>query len=141
MAVHDLDQINALDKGSFGADRSFFLRRRLEFFPELSYVIVHSGRVTGFILGRGGKDWVAAGPWVVEKLVENPVALLNAFALEAGDRPISVGVLDTNQQACELVRSLGFVPRSDSPWRMVLGRPGGLGTSPQCYAVGSAAKG
>lgn len=141
MTVQDLDQVIVLDKLSFGEDRGFFLRRRLEVFPELSYVMEDSRKVTGFILGRGGNGWVSAGPWVVEEWVENPMELLNSFALNAGVRLITIGILDTNQQACELVRSVGFVARPDSPWRMALGCPDGLGASHRCYAVGSAAKG
>jgi ribosomal protein S18 acetylase RimI-like enzyme len=141
MTVRDLDQVFTLDKASFGADRSFFLKRRVELFPELSYVMVKSTRITGFILGRGGKNWIAAGPWVVDGSDENPADLLNAFASEANDRPISIGILDSNPQACRLVQSLGFVARPDSPWRMVSGSISPLGVSPSCYAVGSAAKG
>ena len=141
MTMSDLGQVFALDRVSFEADRGFFLQRRLELFPELSYVMVDRNKVTGYILGRGGINWLAAGPWVVDEGVENPVDLLNAFALEAGDKPISVGILDTNQHACELVQSLGFVARSDSPWRMALGSSTDLGASTRCYAVGSAAKG
>jgi GNAT superfamily N-acetyltransferase len=141
MTVSDLDQVFALDKASFGADRSFFLGHRLDLFPKLSYLMVNNGRVTGYILGRMGKDWLAAGPWVADEEVENPVELLQALALEAHDSPINIGILESNQHACELVRSLGFVARSDSPWRMALGRSTDLGASPRCYAVGSAAKG
>ena len=141
MTVGDLDQVFALDNESFGADRSFFLKRRLELFPELSFVMVNSTRLTGFILGRGGKNWVTAGPWVVDESDNNPTDLLNAFALEGSGRPISIGILDSNQQACRLVRSLGFVARADSPWRMASGSSADLGVSPYCYAVGSAAKG
>jgi hypothetical protein len=78
---------------------------------------------------------------VVEERVNDPLELLYAFALESGDRRISIGILDTHLQACRLVQSLGFVPHADSPWRMALGDSQDLGTSQCCYAVGSAAKG
>jgi hypothetical protein len=141
MTMVDLDQVSALDQRSFGADRSYFLRRRLELFPELSYVMVDKERVVGFIFGRRGSDWVAAGPWVVEEIVEKPMELLQAFALDTRDIPINLGVLDTNQSAFELIRSFGFIAHSDSPWRMALGSSADLGTSPRCFAIGSAAKG
>jgi ribosomal protein S18 acetylase RimI-like enzyme len=141
MVVSDLDQVFRLDELSFGADRSFFISRRLEIYPELSYVMMDGEKVSGFILGRSGEDWVSAGPWVMSDDAKNPMELLNSFALPLGDRPISIGILATNQQACDLVRSLGFMERVDSPWRMALGRSCDLGASPQCFAVGSAAKG
>ena len=141
MVAGDMDQVASLDKASFGEDRRFFLQRRLELFPELSYVIVEGESIGGYILGRGGEGWVSAGPWVVTEACGNPVELLQAFATEAHGRPISVGILGLNSPACQLMQSLGFEPRIDSPWRMALGPASNLGTSPLCYAVGSAAKG
>ena len=141
MSMNDMDQVYSLDNRSFGADRRFFLRRRFESFPELSYVMADQGLVSGYILGRGGKEWLALGPWVMEEEGENPEVLLNAFALEAKGRNISIGILDTHQKACELVQTSGFIARPDSPWRMALGESINLGTSRRCYAVGSSAKG
>lgn len=140
MTTRDLDQVCTLDEQAFGADRSFFLRRRRELYPELSFVMEAQGRVNGYILGRGGKDWITAGPWVMEEGSENAEELLLAFALEANGRPISMGILDTHP-ACELVQGLGFIARPDSPWRMALGESSNLGASLCCFAIGSAAKG
>ena len=141
MTSDDLDQVFALDKRSFGEDRSFFLRYRLKHYPQLGYVMENKGTVLGFILGRAGPGWLSVGPWVVEEWVTNPLELLSAFAHESKNIPINLGVLDTHQEACRLVQSLGFVARPDSPWRMALGFSQNLGTSKCCYAVGSAAKG
>lgn len=141
MEIRDLGKVLALDKRAFGADRSFFLRRRWSKFPDLGYVLVTAGRITGFILGRRGEDWLSAGPWVMQGLAEDPAELLNAFALGVGNQPFSLGVLEANRKACDLVCSLGFEERPDSPWRMALGTSEDLGTSQLCYAVGSAAKG
>lgn len=141
MTAEDLPQVNALDERAFGADRSFFLQRRLRLFPQQSYVLLACEKVTGYLLGRKGEGWVSAGPWVSSEEARDPLDLLYAFGLQAGGNTISIGILDVNQRACELVRSLSFVEHIDSPWRMALGYPDGLGTSPLCYAVGSAAKG
>jgi predicted N-acetyltransferase YhbS len=141
MTSDDLEQVFALDKRSFGEDRSFFLRHRMKLYPHLAYVMENKGTVLGFILGRAGPGWLSVGPWVVEEWVSNPLELLNALAQESKILPISLGILATHQRACELVQSLGFVARPDSPWRMALGISQSLGTSPCCYAVGSAAKG
>ena len=141
MVVNDLAQVSTLDLHAFGEDRSFYLKRRLELFPKLSFVMVDRERITGYILGREGVNWLSAGPWVVSESVENPMDLLHAFALEAHGRSISLGVLDTNREACELVQVAGFIAREDSPWRMALGPACDLGASPNCLAIGSAAKG
>ncbi len=137
----DLEQVLDLDRRSFEADRSFFLRRRLEIYPELCLVAHSGGQLTGYILGQGGAGWAAAGPWVVAEDTTDPLDLLMAFARVAGERPVSLGILDTNRKACELVRSVGLTERLDSPWRMALGDAHELGASNSCFAVGSAAKG
>jgi len=141
MIVNDQEQVFALDILAFGEDRSFYLRRRFELFPELSYVMFDGERMIGYILGRGGEDWLSAGPWVTTPGTGNPLDLLNAFAIEARGRTISLGVLDTNRLACAQVQSLDFQAREDSPWRMAMGKVCDLGTSPRCFAIGSAAKG
>jgi ribosomal protein S18 acetylase RimI-like enzyme len=141
MTVDDLAQVIELDKRSFGAVRGFFLKRRFELFPELSYVLLHRNQVAGFMLGRGGEDWISAGPWVVEEFVEHPENVLVAIAHTAAERPIIIGILESHPHACDLVQSLGFTARADSPWRMVLGNSTQLGASSRCYAIGSPAKG
>jgi predicted N-acetyltransferase YhbS len=141
MTTEHLEQVFELDKLHFGADRSFFLKRRFAHFPELCKVCSEGKSITGYIMGRGGETWIAAGPWVRVIDGSNPTELLEALAIEADGRPISLGVLQSNPQACDLARSLGFNARDDSPWRMAKGKPGDLGATPQCMAVGSAAKG
>ena len=141
MQLADLPQVIALDRRTFGADRSFFLRRRWELYPELSLVMVENDELAGYILGRRGEGWVSTGPWVVEKNARHPFFLLENLAGEVKGEHISVGILECNLEAVNLVRSLGFVERPNSPWRMALGEASHLGVSMQCYAVGSAAKG
>ncbi len=145
MRAEDMQAVAQLDRQAFGADRSFFLARRLSLYPGLCKVLVMDGRLAGFIVGRRGvgpeNSWTAAGPWVVAPGVECPEDLLLSLPSEGAFLQLGLGILETNQAAVSLVRSLGFVERLASPWRMLLGRPGNLGDSPLAYAVGSAAKG
>ncbi len=141
MEARHLAAVFALDEAAFGADRRFFLGRRWSLFPELGRVLVEDGQVCGYILGRRGLGWLSAGPWVVLPHVPAPERLLLSLVQQAGDAPLSLGVLDVNQNACTLLHALGFTPRPDSPWRMALGPDDDLGASPLCFAVGSAAKG
>jgi GNAT superfamily N-acetyltransferase len=141
MLEKDLPIIFDLDGQYFGADRSFFLRRRWTLFPELSKVLAEDGQVKGYIFGRKGEGWVAAGPWVVKPEVKHPQQLLEALAVAIGGQMFSIGILESNLRAIEIIRSYGFIERSDSPWRMALGEEESLGASPQCLAVGTAAKG
>lgn len=141
MNAEDLPAVQKLDYEAFGADRGFFLQRRLSLYPELSQVLECHGQVVGFILGRRGPDWVAAGPWVVAPGVEDPEHLLESFALETEGIAIEIGVLETNAAAIETIHLCGLVERPICPWRMMLGSEGHVGTANQLYAIGSAAKG
>jgi hypothetical protein len=113
----------------------------MERFPELAKVQVRGNQIIGYILGRQGADWVAAGPWVVEESNAEPFLLFDSLAQEAAGKRMSAGVLAHNEKAIAFFLSLEFVERPDSPWRMALGRDTDLGASPFCLAVGSAAKG
>lgn len=141
MRAADLPVVLKLDREAFGADRSFFLQRRLALYPQLSWVLECGGQVVGFILGRHGADWVAAGPWVVAPDAESPEHLLEGLAQEARGMTISVGVLETNTAATRILTSCGLAERPTWTWRMVLGTAGGVGTSDQLYAIGTPAKG
>lgn len=141
MRAADLPAVFALDRQAFSEDRSFFLARRLELFPELCKVMIEDGKLTGFILGRRGEGWVATGPWVVAHEVREPLGLLASLACEVVQVSLSVGILDINRRAVELIQSLGWMLRKNSPWRMALGPSNDLGASPLCLAVGTAATG
>ena len=65
MTPDDLDTILPLDSDAFGADRSFFLKRRLDTFPQLCYVIDNDG-IAGYIMGQPGHGVVTVGPWYVQ---------------------------------------------------------------------------
>jgi len=142
LRAEDLDSVAVLDRGAFGANRRFFLARRLASYPELCFALEREGEVTGFILGRRGHGRVTAGPWVAGPDVERPSALLERLALEISDqKDLSVGVLETNTQAVAQLRAFGLTEHPKSPWRMALGPSGPYGIPAQCYAIGSPAKG
>ncbi len=137
----DLPAISALDQAAFGADRRFFLARRLALYPALCRVLERDGRVAGYVMGRPAGAGVAAGPWVVGPGVERAADLLESLPAEGQVLEMGVGVLETNVAAVSALRDLGFEEREDPPWRMLLGASAQLGASPWAYAIGSAAKG
>jgi ribosomal protein S18 acetylase RimI-like enzyme len=140
MRQHDLDAVLAMDLAAFGADRSFFLRRRLKLYPQLCFVLLESGPLSGFIMARPTGEDLQVGPWVVRRGAARGEELLAALTAN-GARTLHIGVLATNLESQALLRSLGLRERADPPWRMVLGPSARLGTSDRMYATGSAAKG
>ncbi len=141
MRAEDLDAVVALDKGAFGADRRFFLERRLALYPELCWILERKDEIAGFIVGRRGPGRVSAGPWVARAGVERPGDLLECLALQVGGEDLGVGVLEINAQAVATLRPFGLTEHPDPPWRMALGPPGPYGSPSQSYAIGSPAKG
>ncbi|MCX6833915.1 MAG: GNAT family N-acetyltransferase [candidate division Zixibacteria bacterium] len=140
MTADDLVTILALDCAAFGADRSFFLKRPLDTFPQLCYVW-DKGSIRGYIMGQPGHGVVTVGPWYVQDKSADPLSLLRAVADTASPVRLRVGVLERNVAATSLMRSLTTFAETESSWRMVLGPDIGLGVSPQLFAVGSPAKG
>ncbi len=141
MQSRDLDRVCEMDAPAFGAGRRFLIERRLCVYPDLCWVAESGGELEGFILGRRGNGLAALGPWLVRPGAEQPGDLVASAAAQVAPLDVSLGVLETNTQAIELVRSLGFVETQDPPWRMVWGKPSQLGSSPQLFAIGSAAQG
>jgi hypothetical protein len=130
-----------MDRVEFGDDRTFFLERRLSRWPALCKVVIDDTGVMGYACGRRGGGLVSVGPMVVKGGGEQAAALLGSVTRAVGGRELLLGVLETNTSALECLESLGFRAAADPPWRMVLGEDIGLGQSPYCYAIGSAAKG
>jgi ribosomal protein S18 acetylase RimI-like enzyme len=141
MQAGDMPAVAAMDRTAFGADRRFFLERRLALYPELCWVLEEGEDVGGFIMGRRGLEGIGAGPWIVRPGLLRPERLLQSFALAAPGVDLVVGTLDNNPEAVGALRDLGLEEYAGSPWRMALGPDGPFGAPDQVYAVGSAAKG
>ncbi len=141
----DMDRLCALDREFFAADRSFFLRRRLETFPRMCLVAERAGEIRGWIMARPGDGLLAVGPWAA-LVPEEAAPLLEHLASEHGTEALRLGVLERNADAARLLRAWPGLAEGIHSWRMVRGGdagglPGLLGDHPALYAVGSGAKG
>lgn len=141
IAASDLPEICRLDRAAFGADRSYFLRRRRELFPDLCLAYRQNGTITGYLFSYRYAGGVAVGPWVVEPAVADPLRMLAALSYYARGSILRLGVLETNALAVKLLRNAGFAEDEDVPWRMVFGKMGNLGQNLNCFAVGAPSKG
>jgi predicted N-acetyltransferase YhbS len=137
----DLDHLCALDRDLFGDDRSFFLRRRAEYFPELCLVSEKEGCLNGWIMARPGDGVLAVGPWAALQGQDAAAALLEHLANENGTAVFRIGVLDKNVRAAWLLRSWSGLQETIHSWFMVRGESERLGNHPGLYAIGSGAKG
>jgi ribosomal protein S18 acetylase RimI-like enzyme len=141
MLQADLGDLFHLDKIAFGADRSYFLERRFQHWPKACAVYQKEGKLAGFITGRNFSGGVAVGPWIVTDAVESPLRMLQAIAMFSGENILHLSVLENNTAAVKLLRDSGFTERDDTHLRMVYGKPGTLGQSIECFAIGALSKG
>jgi len=141
MTSDDLGTIVEMDTAAFGADRSFFLKLRFKNFPHLCQTLLSDNRVVGFVMGQPGHGVVTVGPWLVQQGPADPCDLLHSLGLQAGETRLRMGVLESNTEVIELIRSLGSLTETEPSWRMVLGRDTRSGSSSRLLAIGSPAKG
>ncbi len=141
MRQADLTRVLTIDRVAFGADRSFFLRRRLDKNPELAWIRTDGSRILGYAFGRRRQAFAWAGPTWAPEGTEDPAAILRGFAEGAGDIDIQAGVLDVNSRAMDIFRSLSFVEKPHSSHRMILGQGEPVGLHPSLFSIGTAAKG
>lgn len=141
MRSEDLKDVFELDYRAFGADRSFFMQKRLDNFPQLCQVMIDQKRIVGYIAGRMGETWAEAGPWVVEEGDTDPFLLLESLACNLKFGEISFSLLENNMRMTGHPKMKGFIQSTENPWRMALGEDHCLGTSTMCCAVGNLSKG
>ncbi len=136
----DVDRLCTMDRGLFGDDRSFFLRRRAEHSPGLCLVSEKDGQLSGWIMARPGDGLLAVGPWAA-LAPEDAALLLEHLASEHGTEVLRLGVLEKNAEATRLLRSWPGLQEGIHSWFMVRGNSERLGNHPALYAIGSGAKG
>ncbi|MFW9918677.1 MAG: GNAT family N-acetyltransferase [Candidatus Thorarchaeota archaeon] len=137
----DLEGLLRLDERAFAGNRSHFLKHRYREFPDLCYVI-DSGedRVDGFIMASDRGSTVRIAPWIISNHHENAGDLINAVARARKSQSLSIGVLETNQNALDTLNRVGLHEKFFSI-RMVRSRMEMPSFSNMMYSIGSPAKG
>jgi ribosomal protein S18 acetylase RimI-like enzyme len=141
MTAADLERVCALDRRWWGADREWFLRRRLALHPDLCRVLDGPDGIAGYVLARprAGRLWI--GPWCAAAHVARPEVLLQALARQDAQVPVHLGALAGSDRARAALARLGVAAADDPPWRMVWGEESGLARSAEVMANGTSAKG
>jgi hypothetical protein len=92
LQASDWPDIAALDRSAFGADRDFLLRSFAARLPQAALVAERDGRLTGYLLGRDGREARQLGP-LVARDASSAQALL-AAALAAVVPPLYLDLVD-----------------------------------------------
>ena len=107
IAPHDMDEVAALDREAFGADRRAVLDACLRSAPELAWKLVRGGRMAGFCLGRRGVRYYQVGPVIAESFPD--AALVAGAALgELAGRPAVVDAADAQGEFRRWLCAHGF---------------------------------
>jgi hypothetical protein len=137
----DMPAVIRLDKERFGADRSFFLERRLRLFSEFCLVFEAEGEIEGYIMAQPGLGVLSVGPCLARGATPCAAGLIGALSERVGEVRLRIGTLESNVDACRLIRSFSGLEEGAPCWRMVRGCGDGLGGHADLFAIGSAAKG
>jgi len=140
MTKGDLNGVFNLDGKAFGGDRSHFLNKRYLEFPGLAFVIDNTKGPKGFIMASDRKDTVRIAPWIVNNHDKHAGDLIKAVAQARIKQSISIGLLETNHAALEILEDLGFQEKFFSI-RMARSDQGIPSFSNVMYSIGSPAKG
>jgi GNAT superfamily N-acetyltransferase len=138
LTISDLDDVIAFDRAMVGIDRGRVIRAVVEDGTEAGFVARDEGRISGYVLARGGEERFQVGPCVAtDELVAK--RLLKSLI---GSAPVGTGfrmcVAGDNAPAVRLAEELGF-HAGISPTRMRKGKP--AAEAGAAFAMVSAEKG
>lgn len=102
-----LEDIVAMDRDAFGANRSALLRSLHRDASEFTAAIWKEGTLAGYVLGRHGSQADQLGPWIAQ---DQNIAreLLQRFLSHSTCEHVIADCLKSNSSALELLRSEGF---------------------------------
>jgi len=106
IVASDWPRILELDRRAFGGDRGKVLRDLARRLPQAAHVAESGGELTGFVLGREGREARQIGP-LVARDAEAAKGLL-AAALARIEPPVYVDMVDRDPVTSAWLESLGF---------------------------------
>ncbi len=103
----EFDDVLALDREVFGADRSGLLRSLVGDAPEFALAVRQHNQVTGYAFGRKGSRADHLGPWMTRD-ESTARALLDEFLGQSSRETVFVDAMQPNLWAIALLREHGF---------------------------------
>jgi GNAT superfamily N-acetyltransferase len=128
----DWPQVDALDSAAFGTARAEVLRRLHARSRGFACVAQTGGRITGFLLGRDGRNATQVGPIVAHDATVAGALLRQGLSQLQG--PVLLDVLDCHADLAPQLAQAGFaVERSYT--RMALGSTPNFGDAARMVAI------
>ena len=129
---HDWPAVLVLDASAFGADRRGVLQRLYARSQGFACVAEQHGRITGFLLGRDGRQATQVGPVVATEPAVAAALLGDALPRISG--PVIVDALDVHAGLRDLLLASGFsVERGYT--RMALAEGASFGDAGSMFAI------
>jgi GNAT superfamily N-acetyltransferase len=116
----DWPAIMAFDGAAFGADRKRLLQALARRMPQAARVAQQDGRITGFVLGRDGREACQIGPLVADDA--RIAQILVDDVLDTVATPVQVDLADRHLSLLQGLVARGFMLQRPFT-RMVLGAP------------------
>ena len=126
----DWRQVTALDAPAFGADRELLLRALAHRLPQAALVAEREGELSGFLLGRDGRQACQLGPLVARDAGTARALLATALARVAP--PSYLDLVDREQGLHAWIEQCGFAFQRPFT-RMVHGAEGAPGDARLIY--------
>ena len=135
MTEADLATVTALDESTFGAQRRALLAHLLARAPGFAWVAERGGRISGFCLGRDGREADQIGPVVAANAGAAAALCARALAARAEpDRRVYIDAVDRHAGFTAWLRAAGFVKQRGF-MRMLKGRNEPIGDPAPTFAI------
>jgi hypothetical protein len=116
----ELDNLVRFDQKFFGGNRYFILKSRYDKYSKLGKVLINGDKIEGYLMSVPKGDNISIGPWIMADEQKNGLKLLSSIVEAQKSKKYTIGVLETNKIALEILRSLNFFQYSYSI-RMIFG--------------------
>lgn len=137
VAHRDLAVIFNMDKNEIAADRSFYLHKLWQNYPNLTLKYADNDDIQAYLFARiGTGGYISAGPLVDLTAGKAAVALLSSFQEEIGFQPFHTSALASQQKLIRSLIEMGLKPDPESGYRMVLGTYNSLLTNANYLLLG-----
>jgi ribosomal protein S18 acetylase RimI-like enzyme len=108
------DNLAKFDQKYFGGDRKSILKSRYDKYSKFGRVSVNGDNIEGYLMSFPKKDNIYIGPWIMFHEQINGVKLLSSILEAKKSDKFTIGVLENNKIALEILRSFKFTQYSYS---------------------------
>ena len=135
MTAEDMDKVVALESVAFGAERGALVAHLFRQTPDVARVIERNGELTGYALGRNGRNYLQIGPLVAASETDALALLTEAYGQGSGtSEPLLLDIPGHHAGLIKSLKDAGFT-RQRGYVRMLMGQAEVMGNPGLVYAI------